>query len=257
MFALLPGTPAGNTASPVTRRSFRRAVPTLGLLALLLATVVPRTTLADDKSPASTSESAARLPRVLLIGDSISLGYTKHVVELLKGRAEVRHNPGNAGNTGRSLERMPKWLAAENGRWDVIHFNWGLWDLCYRNPEAKTKGRRDKVHGKVTHTPEEYRQNLEKLVAMLQQTGATLIWASTTPVPEGEAGRKVGDDVTYNRIAAEVMRKHGIPINDLHALMVPHMKTRTTAPGNVHFTPEGSQILARQVAARITQALEN
>jgi hypothetical protein len=87
------------------------------------------------------------LPRVLLIGDSISIGYTKTVIELLKGKAEVHRVQGNAGHTGMGIERLPKWLDPKNGKWDVIHFNWGLWDLCYRNPESKTQGRRDKVNG--------------------------------------------------------------------------------------------------------------
>lgn len=201
------------------------------------------------------AEQREQLPRVLLVGDSISIGYTKPVIELLQDKAEVQRVKGNAGHTGMGIARLPKWLDKKHGKWDVIHFNWGLWDLCYRNPESKTQGRRDKVNGKLTHTPEQYRQNLEKIVVVLKATGAKLIWASTTPVPEGEAGRKVGDDVVYNRVAAEVMKKHGIAVNDLHKLMLPHMKTMTTAPGNVHFKQEGSKLLAKQVAAEIVKAL--
>lgn len=197
-----------------------------------------------------------RLPRVLLIGDSISIGYTRPVMKLLEGKAEVQRVKGNAGHTGMGLDRLPKWLDAKHGKWDVIHFNWGLWDLCYRNPESKTQGRRDKVNGKLTHTPEQYRENLEKIVVILKKTNAKLIWASTTPVPEGEAGRKVGDDTIYNRIAMEVMKKHDIPINDLHAVMAPKMKSLTTAPGNVHFKPEGYQLLAKKVASEIEKAIQ-
>ncbi len=211
----------------------------------------PQTEEAEAADPA-----ADRLPRVLIIGDSISIAYTKPVVTLLEGKADVRRVPTNAGHTGKGLEHLPKWLAVDGGDWDVIHFNWGLHDLCYRNPSAKTQGKRDKVKGKITHTPEQYRENLEKIVAILKATDAKLIWASTTPVPEGEAGRKVGDDLVYNKIAAEVMEENDIPTNDLHALMLPHMKTKTTAPGNVHFTAEGSQILAKQVAEEIEKALE-
>lgn len=225
---------------------FRAAMPIL-LASLLL--LVPRAIAADPPA------KAASLPRVLLIGDSISMGYTKPVTELLKGKAEVHRVKGNAGHTGIGLAKLPEWLDERHGKWDVIHFNWGLWDLCYRNPKAKTQGRRDKVNGKLTFTPKEYRKNLEQIVARLEKTNARLIWASTTPVPEGEAGRKVGDDRVYNEVAAEVMKEHKIPINDLHALMVPHMKKLTTSPGNVHFTPEGSMLLARQVAAEIEKAL--
>ena len=199
----------------------------------------------------------AALPRVLLIGDSISMGYTKPVIELLEGKMDVQRVRGNAGHTGMGLANLPKWLDAKHGKWDVIHFNWGLWDLCYRNPESKTQGRRDKVNGKLTHSPDQYRENLQKIVAILKKTNAKLIWAATTPVPDGEAGRKVGDDMVYNRVAAEVMKEHKIEINDLHALMVPHMKSKTTAPGNVHFTKEGSEILAKQVVAAINEALSD
>ena len=197
-----------------------------------------------------------KLPRILLIGDSISIGYTKPVIELLKGKAEVHRVKGNAGHTGMGLARLPKWLDAKHGQWDVIHFNWGLWDLCYRNPKSKTQGHRDKVNGNVTHTPEQYRENLEKIVLVLKKTNAKLIWALTTPVPENEAGRKVGDDVIYNQIAAEVMKRHNIAINDLHTVIAPHMKKLATVPGNVHFKTAGSILLAKQVTMQIEKALE-
>lgn len=233
------------------KAKFSRCRVPVFVLAIWMATfLVSNCVVAETPAKDDTA-----LPRVLLIGDSISIGYTKPVIEMLKGKAEVHRVKGNAGHTGMGLAKLPKWLDEKNGKWDVIHFNWGLWDLCYRNPKSKTQGHRDKVNGTLTHTPEQYRENLEKIVAILEKTKAKLIWASTTPVPEGEAGRKVGDDVIYNRIAAEVMKKHGIPINDLHALMVPHMKSMTTAPGNVHFTAEGSRLLAKQVAAEIEKVL--
>ncbi len=206
--------------------------------------------------PVSSTTQSAALPRVLLIGDSISIGYTKQVISLMKGKADVRRVKGNAGHTGMGLAGLPKWLDAKQGKWDVIHFNWGLWDLCYRNPKSKTQGRRDKINGKLTYTPEQYRANLQKIVASLKRTKAKLIWATTTPIPENEAGRKLGDAVKYNTIAAEVMKQHGIPTNDLHTLMVPHMKTMTVAPGNVHFTDDGSLLLAKQVAGAIEEAIE-
>lgn len=206
-------------------------------------------------SQAVAEKPKPSLPRVLIIGDSISIGYTKPTQQLLHGKVDVQRIPSNAGHTGMGLARLSKWLDPKHGQWDVIHFNWGLWDLCYRNPAAKNPGHRDKVDGKLTHTPEQYGKNLEKIVAQLEATGATLVWASTTPVPEGEAGRKVGDDKIYNAVAAKIMKAHGIPINDLNALMKPHMKTMTVAPGNVHFTAKGSKLLAKQVAAGIEKAL--
>lgn len=196
------------------------------------------------------------LPSVLLIGDSISIGYTVPVQDLLKGKANVHRVPTNAGNTGKGLQELPKWLAQENGKWDVIHFNWGLHDLCYRYPaEKKNSGQRNKIKGKVTFSPEEYADNLDKLVEQLEQTGAKLIFATTTPVPEGEPGRVVGDGIIYNNAAVAVMKKHNIPVNDLHAVMADKMGEFATQPGNVHFKPEGSKKLAEQVASRIEEAL--
>lgn len=133
------------------------------------------------------------LPRVLLIGDSISIGYTVPVRKLLAGKANVHRIPTNGQTAEYGAANLEKWLG--EGKWDVIHFNWGLWDLCYRNPESKTQGHRDKEHGTITAEPEVYRANLERCVALLKKSGAALIWCETTPVPEGEAGRVVGDDL--------------------------------------------------------------
>ena len=212
---------------------------------------------ATAKNPAfAPVEDDPNLPRVLLIGDSISIGYTVAVRELLEGKANVHRIPTNAGHTGMGLENLPNWLEKMGRDWDVIHFNWGLWDLCYRNPESKTQGNRDKINGTLTHTVEQYAENLEKLTLQLQETGANLIFATTTPVPEGELGRKVGDDLRYNAAALEVMEKHGVAVNDLHSAMAGKMEVYGVKEGDVHFKPEGSQILANQVAGTIIRTLE-
>jgi hypothetical protein len=100
----------------------------------------------------------------------------------------------------------------------VIHFNWGLWDICHRHPESPSQGKRDKVRGTITTVAEDYEKNLERLVVRMKETGATRIWATTTLVPGGEDGRFVGNEVSYNAIAARVMDKRGVETNDLHGL---------------------------------------
>jgi hypothetical protein len=85
------------------------------------------------------------LPNVLIVGDSISIGYTKPVAELLKDVANVQRPNANCGDTTSGLNSLTRWLGET--KWDVIHFNWGLWDLCYRHPESKVQGHRDKVKG--------------------------------------------------------------------------------------------------------------
>lgn len=198
-----------------------------------------------------------KLPRVLIIGDSISIGYTAATREKLEGIANVHRVPGNSGHTAMGIAGLEKWLDPGKGNWDLIHFNWGLWDLCYRNPESKNQGKRDKVNGTLTHTPEEYARNLEKIVTRLKETGAILVFATTTPVPEGELGRKLGDDVVYNKAAQEVMKRHEVTINDLHAVMAGKMGDYGKAPGDVHFTNEGSDVLAGAVARKIQEMLAN
>jgi hypothetical protein len=200
------------------------------------------------------------LPNVLILGDSISIAYTREVQDFLAGTANVFRpmlpdgkRPVNCGETRMGLESINTWLGEK--RWSVIHFNWGLWDLCYRHPESKTQGKRDKVNGTISVTLEEYGKNLEKLVERLKATGAKLVWASTTFVPEGEAGRFIGDDERYNDVARAVMVRHGVDINDLHAITKAFSNKYSAGPGDVHFTREGSEELAKRVADVITDTL--
>jgi len=220
---------------------------------LCLACLTAVCSAQKKKGPMAPIEDVPGLPRVLLIGDSISIGYTLSVRAALKGVANVHRIPTNGGPTSKGLEHIEDWLGTS--MWDVVHFNWGLHDLCYRHPKSKTQGSRDKVNGTVTHTVEEYAANLEKLVLRMKKTGSQLVFATTTPVPKGEAGRKVGDDLRYNKAARAVMKKHGVPINDLHAVMEGKMDQFGTRPGNVHFKPEGSALLAQQVAREVKEAL--
>jgi lysophospholipase L1-like esterase len=203
----------------------------------------------QKRSPALKTTSQDGLPNALILGDSISIAYTPIVVKKLKGKVNVTRPRANCGDTNRYRNALSKWLGDK--KWDVIHFNVGLHDLCYRHPDSKVQGNRDKVNGSIAVPIDEYEQNLEKIVTMLKATGAKLIWASTTIVPEGEAGRIVGDEVKYNQVAEKIMKKHGIQINDLRELSGTFPSSYFRGPGDVHFTAEGSGKLADQVAASI------
>lgn len=205
------------------------------------------------KQKQAKDQQTADLPRVLIIGDSISLGYTPHVKQLLSSTAVVEHNKGNAQHTGTGLKKLDQWLGKT--KWDVIHFNWGLWDLCYRHPKSKVQGKRDKVNGTITMPLEQYKKNLEKLVVRLKATDAKLIWANTTVVPEAEAGRKLGDDKRYNDAAKEIMKKHGVAIDDLHTVTKTFSSELFTKPGDVHYTTKGYQKIAGKVGKAITTAI--
>jgi lysophospholipase L1-like esterase len=199
---------------------------------------------------AESDEVDPRLPNVMLVGDSISIGYTKPVRELLKSKANVYRPPTNCADTSKGLLQLDSWLGDKE--WDVIHFNWGLHDLKYIDKE----GRRvpPEKGGRQLHTVEQYAENLDRLVISLERTGARLVWASTTPVPEGAAGRIKGDAAKYNDAAAKIMQRHAVAINDLYGFAVPRVK-EIQRPADVHFTAEGSKLLARQVAASILGAM--
>ena len=189
------------------------------------------------------------LPRVLLIGDSISIGYTLPTRKLLEGKVNLHRALTNCGPTTRGLQQIDRWLGET--KWDVIHFNWGLHDLKYMKPKG---GLASPDTGKQQVPIDQYEKNLETLVLRLKKTGAKLIWAATPPVPDGSGGRVTGDAAKYNAVAAKIMARHGVAIDDLYAFALPQLE-KIQRPKNVHFTPAGSKALAEQVAASIFKAL--
>jgi lysophospholipase L1-like esterase len=184
------------------------------------------------------------LPRVLLIGDSISIGYTSPVRELLRGVANIHRVPENGGPTLRGLQQLDLWLG--DGRWDVIHFNFGLHDIKLD------------AEGQPLTSPADYEQNLRALVARMRATGAKLIFATTTPVPtdlKGGPRRRSADVLERNEIARRVMSELGVPVNDLYAVAFDRL-VEIQRPANVHFTDEGSRVLAVPVAEAIRSQLK-
>lgn len=181
------------------------------------------------------------LPRVLLIGDSISIGYTLPTRKLLEGKANVHRIPTNGGPTINGMSNLKKWLGDD--RWDVIHFNWGLHDIKM-------------MDGKHQVPIDEYEKNLRLLVQQMKATKAKLIWASTTPVPDGNVNppRKDSDVVAYNAVAKKIMDENGVVIDDLYVFALPRLK-EIQQPVNVHFSPTGSAELAKQVVSSILKAL--
>ena len=208
----------------------------IGLSAALDAALAPALLPVDDEPG---------LPRILLLGDSISIGYTREVRQRLSGRANVHRPPDNCGPTVFGLEQLDGWLGS--GRWDVIHFNFGLHDLKFMDANGTyiVPGPNDRPLA----SPAEYAANLREIVTRLKRTGARLVFATTTPVPSGTVGRVEGSELAYNAAAVQVMREAGVPINNLHALVV--VRPKLQLPKNVHFTPEGCAALADQVTATL------
>lgn len=197
-------------------------------------------------------EDDPKLPRVLILGDSISIGYTLPTRKLLEGQANVHRALTNCGPTIRGLENLDQWLG--DSKWDVIHFNWGLHDLKYMGPQGQNLADPKASDSHQQVPPEEYEKNLRELVKRLKKTDAKLIWCSTTPVPEGANGRVKGDSAKYNEIAAKVMKENDVAINDLYKFAL-KKQDEIQRPANVHYTPEGSAVLAKKVAKSIRKAL--
>jgi acyl-CoA thioesterase-1 len=194
----------------------------LALAGVTVAGLPAQEKKAPDPAFAPVTDDPA-LPRVLLIGDSISIGYTVPVRKALDKVANVHRIPENGGPTSNGLVKIDPWLG--EGRWAVIHFNWGLHDL-----------RQDR-DGKFQVPPEDYEKNLRTLVKRLKATRARLIWASTTPVPDAAVSppRKNADVIAYNAIARKIMDDNGVPIDDLYAFALPRLD-KIQQPANVHFT---------------------
>ena len=203
-------------------------------------------------NPMAPIKEMPGLPRVLLIGDSISIGYTLPTRALLKGKVNLHRIPTNGGPTIKGLEQIDTWLGKK--KWDVIHFNWGLHDLKYMGPNGENLFPKEKG-GKVQVPIQEYEKNLERLVIRMKKTNAKLIWRNTTPVPPGSKGRYVGDSIKYNAAAARVMIRHGIPTHDLFTMSKKRMK-EIMLPANVHYTKDGSEVLGGDVATVILEVLK-
>jgi lysophospholipase L1-like esterase len=172
------------------------------------------------------------LPRVLLIGDSISRGYTVPVRHALASKANVHRAPENCGKSINGLKKLGMWLG--DGKWDVIHFNFGIHDRSL--------------------APEDYADRMEMVVERLEQTGARLIWASSTPIPPDAEFYEHECSPRLNKIASEIMQRHGIPTDDLYSFILPDLKAYQN-PRDCHFNMEGYERMGRRVADEMLAVL--
>ncbi len=198
--------------------------------------------------------AAPEKKNVMIIGDSISIGYTPFVTEALADVANVVHNKGNAQTSTNGVEKIDSWL--EGTKWDVIHFNFGLWDLCYRHPDSKAPGQRDKVNGTLSTTLEQYEANLEAVVKKLKATGAELIFCTTSYVPTEEVGRFPEDVAKYNAVAIKVMKRNKIKVNDLYKPSIAIHAENGLGVNNVHYDKEGYEALSKYVIKAISKKLK-
>ncbi|MCZ7648529.1 MAG: GDSL-type esterase/lipase family protein [Planctomycetota bacterium] len=188
------------------------------------------------------------LPRVLLIGDSIRMGYLPFVKAALEDKAEVRGPVENCGDTRRHVQKLEAWLEQPA---DAIHFNAGLHDLKLpRGADPSDFGTRQVPLA-------EYAANLEQVAARLKRTGAKVVWASITPVlferhrTVKDFDRRPEDVAAYNAEAAKVMARHGIPVNDLHAVLAADDLEACLVGDGVHMTERGNKLLCAAVCKAV------
>lgn len=201
----------------------------------------------------------AQQKKVLLLGDSISIGYTPFVQDMMKHLALVSRpmlpdgSAENCEGTTNGVQNINRWIG--DTKWDLIHFNFGLHDLKHVDPTTGKNS--DNPADPLQADLKVYKNNLKQIVEALMLTGADLIFATTTPYPDAVTNplRDPGMSEKYNRVAIQIMNRNNIDINDLYTFAKPRLQ-EIQLPNNVHFTEEGYRELGQKVIDRITEHLE-
>ena len=198
-------------------------------------------------------------PKVLLLGDSIRMSYQPIVAKTLQGVADV---VGPADNCQYSLYRKTKSSVSEANtlasieRWlkqlgnpDIVHWNNGIHDSGH-NPARSPR-----------QIPIEiYRLTLEFILQRLQETGAQIIWATTTPVHskrsfvDNQWSWRNEEIDQYNEAASDLMKSHGIPVNNLHSIVMSDVD-RYLSDDMLHLSEAGKGECAEAVVTAIRNYL--
>jgi GDSL-like Lipase/Acylhydrolase family len=192
-----------------------------------------RAKLAGQSTAWDFVQDDPKLPRVLIIGDSVSRGYTQAARKVLVGKANVHRAPANCGPAKNGRKNIEVWLG--DGKWDLIHFNFGIHD---RNTPIA-----------------DYTHQLEQLIERMKKTGGKLVWASTTPIPDDPSKKQsAASIVERNEAAAKLMKKHGVATDELFATITPNLAAMQN-PNDVHFNAKGYDFLGETVAKAIEEQL--
>lgn len=178
---------------------------------------------------------------VLILGDSISMGYREYVKEALQGRAEVVYNEGNGCFSKWALWMANNWIRT-NGAPDIVHWNSGIWDMMDEPP----------LQGRFS-TVEEYSHNLSCMIQVLRTAGVQdIIFATTTyPHPKKE-GLDAATVAEYNARACELMEREGVAIDDLGSVVREKIE-EYVCEDYLHLTEKGY----RACAEKVTEAIES
>ncbi|MEZ0537663.1 SGNH/GDSL hydrolase family protein [Caldicellulosiruptoraceae bacterium PP1] len=182
------------------------------------------------------------MKKVLLLGDSIRMGYQEYVKEGLKGLAEVVAPEENGRFAKYTLWGVNLWIK-ELGKPDIVHWNNGLWDVHHEAPMVEA----------LTHI-DEYVETLGRIINELKRTGAKIIFATTTPVQVDAIGRSNAEIDKYNKAAIELMQKEGIEVNDLYSLVKEDLN-KYICDDKLHLSDEGYRRCAEKVVEVIKKYL--
>jgi len=207
------------------------------------------------------SRRRKRLPRLLIVGDSISVHYAPYLESRLRGRFECVKRAdiesalanldvplgANWGDSTAVLERLraSRLPVIASADWALV--NCGLHDVKRKTEQAECQ------------VPLElYRANVADIASFFSGTATRLIWVNTTPVDDVRHAHLMKDFIrherdcrAYNAAAAEVMAQRGIPVVDLHGF------TLRLGPDvycdHVHFTVSVRKKQAAHLAERLDQ----
>lgn len=194
------------------------------------------------------------MKKVLLLGDSIRMGYSEYVKEILKDKCEVYFDANDNGRFAAYTLWQANQIFKNHGEFDVVHWNNGYWDMNVEAPMV------DPIH-----PLDEYLHFLNRIITEIHRNGAKIIFATTVPllpedkpVEKGAAIVRLGlrNDwvIKYNEAAKKLMTEHGITINDLYELAIKD-ENYYKCEDNLHLTQEGYKACAQQVAKMIEEKL--
>jgi hypothetical protein len=179
------------------------------------------------------------MKKILLLGDSIRLSYQSTVREMLNGRAEVEGPEDNCRFAKYTLWYINEWLN-QFGKPDIIHWNNGIWDIYRIN---------DRVG---LYTPlEEYRRDMARILAELRQTGANIIWATTTAVDDANGYCRNDDIDVYNKEMIHFMLGENITVNDLNRVVRENLHLYM-GEDKLHLNETGKQACAEAVVKAVS-----
>ncbi len=178
------------------------------------------------------------MKKILLLGDSIQLGYQKFVKEDLKNKCDVFYSEDNGRFTQYSYWLINQ-MYKEYGNFDVVHFNNGYWDMKIDPPMKE-----------CFNSIDEYLHGLRKIIKYAQDRGAKVIFATTIPIYKDSNTKIVfnnEDVVKYNNAALKLMKELDVEVNDLYSLMLKGDKYYK-CDDMLHLTQEGSKVCAKQIS---------